>query len=302
MRVLVMRNAKNPEAIDASLLLGAYLSSQDIEFDIMDALKADQLPKQNTYDMGVALGGDGTILRMARYAGFSRMPILGINYGHLGFLANETDQGVVAPVTAALAGEVAIEERTNLRVLVQCWEDSDEQFEELCRASEETPLSTGLPSDRCFFALNEAAVTRGTLGWMIDAKVEISGSSQGRVRGDGLVVATATGSTAYALSAGGPLVAPGFRGLIAVPVAPHTLTARAMITDPHDVVEITLDDVRGNREAQLFIDGLGIKLDSTLRRVRVQRGSEPTILLRSQAGNFYDRLYATFFSRSAELR
>lgn len=111
-----------------------------------------------------------------------------------------------------------------------------------------------------FFALNEAAVTRGANGRIIDFSLSISDVPIADMRGDGLVVATATGSTAYALSVGGPLVAPGFNGLIAVPIAPHSLRARAMLTSENDVVEMDLSQNTAGREATLFIDGDMAKL------------------------------------------
>ena len=107
-------------------------------------------------------------------------------------------------------------------------------------------------SGRCFFALNEAAVTRGSAGKIIDFTIEVSGAKVADMRGDGLVVATATGSTAYALSAGGPLVAPGYKGLVIVPVAPHTLVARAVLTDTSDIVEICGAICNASADCQLL--------------------------------------------------
>ena len=120
------------------------------------------------------------------------------------------------------------------------------------------PSASGFPcgSDaRTFFALNELAVTRGAHGRIIDFGLSISGARIAGMRGDGLVVATATGSTAYALSAGGPLVSPGFAGLVAVPLAPHTLHSRAIVTASNDVVEMDLSHNADTREATLFVDG-----------------------------------------------
>ena len=115
------------------------------------------------------------------------------------------------------------------------------------------------------------------------------------MRGDGLVVATATGSTAYALSAGGPLVAPGFDGLIAVPIAPHSLRARAMLTSANDVVEMDLSQNAAGREATLFIDGEMAEFSSPIKRMYVRRGAEPTTLLRYKGENFYEYASSVFF-------
>ena len=146
-----------------------------------------------------------------------------------------------------------------------------------------------------FFALNEAAVTRGANGRIIYFSLSISDVHIADMRGDGLVVATATGSTAYALSVGGPLVAPGFNGLIAVPIAPHSLRARAMLTSENDVVEMDLSQNAAGREATLFIDGDMAKLPSPIKHMYVRRGVKPTTLLRYKGENFYEYASSAFF-------
>ena len=115
------------------------------------------------------------------------------------------------------------------------------------------------------------------------------------MRGDGLVVATATGSTAYALSAGGPLVSPGFAGLVAVPLAPLTLHSRAIVTASNDVVEMDLSHNADTREATLFVDGELLEFERPVRRVYVRRGDTPTVLLRYQREGFYEHAARVFF-------
>lgn len=238
MNLLIVRNNSNSQAIDASLLLATYLGTQGIGYAIFDSsdlegLDPNPLVSQQLargVDLAVVLGGDGTILRTARAIGTTGVPILGINFGRLGFLANESDDGVVAIVAAALAGETVSERRSNLRVDIVCegevdpWasSDADGPFgispHERVSAwfDEEEDAGVGLSAEdapgHTFFALNEAAVTRGANGRIIDFSLSISDVPIADMRGDGLVVATATGSTAYALSVGGPLVAPGFNG------------------------------------------------------------------------------------------
>ena len=132
-------------------------------------------------------------------------------------------------------------------------------------------------------------------GRIIDFGLGVSGSHLANMRGDGLVVASATGSTAYALSAGGPLVAPGFTGLVAVPIAPHTLHSRAVVTAPSDVVEMNLSENQDDRDATLFIDGELVELDRPLRRLYVRRGDVPTTLLRYKDEGFYNHAAKVFF-------
>lgn len=298
MHILIVRNNSNSQAVDASLLLATYLATQGLEYTLVDSsdlsYRCDHEGVNAALAAGVAmtvvLGGDGTILRTARQIGTSGVPILGINFGRLGFLANSSDDGVIAIVSSALAGDVVAEQRTNLRIDVVCegevdpWDDDSDA----AMADVDDPA-------RSFFALNELAVTRGANGRIIDFGLSVSGDRIADMRGDGLVVATATGSTAYALSAGGPLVAPGFNGLVAVPLAPHTLHSRAIVTAANDVVEMDLSLNRDPREATLFADGELLTFDAPVKRVYVARGTAPTTLLRYQREGFYEHAAKVFF-------
>lgn len=321
MNLLIVRNNSNSQAIDASLLLATYLSTQGIGFALFDSSDLEGLTPNvevsrilsQGVDMAVVLGGDGTILRTARAIGDGGVPILGINFGRLGFLANESDDGVVAIVAAALAGEVGEERRANLRIDVVChgerdpWSacgdacELDSSFTASSQAEggadEGDAIASAYESRgmHTFFALNEAAVTRGANGRIIDFALSISDTHIADMRGDGLVVATATGSTAYALSAGGPLVAPGFGGLVTVPIAPHTLHARSLLTAENDVVEMDLSSNAADREATLFVDGDIAALPAPIERMYVRRGSVPTTLLRYKGENFYEYASKVFF-------
>ncbi|MBE5711069.1 MAG: NAD(+)/NADH kinase, partial [Slackia sp.] len=145
------------------------------------------------------------------------------------------------------------------------------------------------------FALNEFSVTRGELGRIIDFGINIAGTHVVDMRGDGLVVSSATGSTAYALSAGGPLCSPEFRGLVVVPLAPHTLLSRSVITGPSDIVEIDLSKNPESREASYFVDGEIVILDEPIDRVLVRKSNNPTILLRYKSDGFYAEASRVFF-------
>lgn len=299
MHILIVRNNSNAKAVDASLLLAAYLGTQSIEFRMVDSSDLSYLGDVDDVgvldpavcDLAVVLGGDGTILRTARLVGTTGVPILGINFGRLGFLANASDEGVVAIVAAALAEDAVRERRTNLRIDVLC--EGDDLDDVPCVGDEPVTAKNG--ERRSFFALNELAVTRGAMGRIIDFSLSISDSHIADMRGDGLVVATATGSTAYALSAGGPLVSPGFEGLVAVPLAPHTLHSRAIVTAKSDVVEVDLTNNQASREATLFVDGEMLAFERPVARVFVRAGAAPTVLLRYKCENFYDHASKVFF-------
>jgi NAD+ kinase len=144
------------------------------------------------------------------------------------------------------------------------------------------------------FALNEVVV-RGANGRILDLSLDISDNHIADMRGDGMIVASATGSTAYSLSAGGPLVAPGFAGLIAVPLAPHTLLSRAIMTSENDVVRIDVKEGAHDAGGAVFIDGDKLACARPVRSIYVARGSVPTKLLRTTDGAFYERVSREFF-------
>ena len=299
MKVLIVRNDYNVQATDASLLLATYLATQQVDYALVDSSELGHWAEGDGalsahliegVDLAVALGGDGTILRVAHLAGTSGIPILGLNFGRLGFLANTSEDGVVAAVAAALSGDVVEERRTNLRVDVVCDGEVD-PYEDTA----DLGVRGGRFPRKPIFALNEVAVTRGAFGRMIDFELGISGAHIADMRGDGLVVATATGSTAYALSAGGPLVSPGFGGLVVVPLAPHSLRSRAIVTAESDVVEMTLSQSVADRESVVFVDGEPVAFEAPVRRAYVRRGETPTTLLRYQREGFYEHAAKTFF-------
>ena len=128
MHILIVRNNSNSKAVDASLLLATYLATQGVDYTLVDSTELSCACDHDGLnaalaagvEMTVVLGGDGTILRTARQIGTTGVPILGINFGRLGFLANSSDAGVVAIVAAALAGDVVAEQRANLRIDVVC--------------------------------------------------------------------------------------------------------------------------------------------------------------------------------------
>lgn len=295
MKVLLISNKKNTATLDGLFQLMAYFDTQGIDHVELDvtSIPDSAFPYSGTpccaidpalsddIDMVITLGGDGTILHGSRIAAVLDAPIMGIAYGHLGFLANRAENGIISLVADALAGEITPEERINLRIRVECEGD------------EEDPPS----NPREFFALNEIAIARGALGHIVDFDFSISGDHIAHMRGDGLIVSTATGSTAYSLSAGGPLVGPLHRGMIAVPLVPHTLNTRAIVTEHHDIVEVNLEPGSpSTREVSLFADGDVLPFDRPILNVIVSVGDRPTIMLNRHEQSFYRQISAVFFS------
>jgi len=181
-------------------------------------------------DLVIVLGGDGTLLSVAREAGARSVPILGVNLGTLGFLAEVNPEEQYALLEDILAGDYRTSQRMRLDVR------AERGGRELLRA----------------LALNDAVLSRTDLSRMIDLETSADGVLVTRYHGDGLIVSTPTGSTAYTLSAGGPILLPGSRVYVLTPICPHTLTQRPLVLPADSRIEIT---VRGSEAAQLTVDG-----------------------------------------------
>ena len=278
-------------------MLQAYLTSQNIAFDVInvdeliwdDPTSSELVPecvKEDACDMVITLGGDGTILRTARILTGKRIPILGINLGNLGFLANDINDDLIELTSRALADELVLEERTNL------------QCDIICKGEKDWVTGDGEKKRKSLFALNEVSLARAGAGVMLDMLVDISGAAIGRFKGDGMIVASATGSTAYSLAAGGPIVAPSFHGLIVQPLASHTISARTILTNENDVVQLKLAcDPKSpvKRIPTVCVDGMEAKVGGEINTIYVRRGKVPTTLLYAQANTTIRKATETFF-------
>jgi len=183
-------------------------------------------------DLIVVLGGDGTLLAVARAIGTRDVPILGVNLGTLGFLAETGRDELFPSFEAVLEGRFRVEERMRLDVEVR--RDADD----LGR----------------FIALNDAVISNTALSRMLHLEVRTDGSEVTTYHADGLIVATPTGSTAYSLSAGGPLLLPNLEAILVTPISPHTLTQRPLVLPSGCEVELRVVDSRGG-QAHLTVDG-----------------------------------------------
>lgn len=181
-------------------------------------------------DLCLVLGGDGTLLYAARRVGLRGTPILGINLGSLGFLTAHPVSGARQAVEAFLAGELALDVRPMLEV-------------ELWRKDFLLTRQT---------VLNDAVVAKGALARIMDMRLRIGDQDAGPMKADGLIVATPTGSTAYALSAGGPIMHPSLEAFVIAPICPHTLTLRPLVVPAARQISITLMDAE---DAHLTLDG-----------------------------------------------
>jgi NAD+ kinase len=184
-----------------------------------------------TSDMLLILGGDGTLLRAARKAAPYRLPILGVNMGRLGFLTEIEVSDISEAIDALVNHRYTIESRMMLKACV---------------------IRNNRPCCE-FNALNDIAIAKSSFARMIHLNVFINGEFVNHYPADGLLVSSPTGSTAYSLSAGGPIINPGMKCLLITPISPHTLSSRPIVTDSDDCVVVSLVDK--NRDILLTIDG-----------------------------------------------
>ncbi len=219
--------------------------------------------------MVVVLGGDGTLLSMANCIGIagSAIPILGVNFGSLGFLTEVTLPELYPSLEAALAGAIHIEERMMLRASTR-------------RAG--APLVEHA-------ALNDVVITKGARSRMIDLSVWVGDEFVTRVKADGLIVATPTGSTAYNLSAGGPIVQPTLDALLLTPIAPHTLTNRPIVIPASSPVRV---QPHLEERAEVFVtfdgqDGFQVQAGD---EIRIRRAERPMRLIRPATRSYFDVL------------
>jgi NAD+ kinase len=278
MRIHLVPNGDNPLACTTARMLAGALpgSGHTVTASASDGLACGlEAEAASPAEAGlvVALGGDGTVLRAAHMLAGADVPVLGVNLGRLGFLCGTGDLDPLAAVLAAAAGAGREERRATLSVAV----------------------TMGGRESGTHEALNEVFVGRGTGVRAVDIEVAVDGEPLARWVCDGIVVATPTGSTAYALSAGGPLVAPELRALLVVPVGPHTLLARPLVLGEKSVVSLTLPDP-ARADACVLVDGDLLPCRSPLERIDVTLGAAEVRLVRLGDGGFPAAVRETFLS------
>ena len=227
------------------------------------ALERDELARQS--DLAVVLGGDGTLLAMAKAIAESGhdIPILAVNFGSLGFLTEITRPELQQSLDAVLAGRSMFDQRMML-----CAQAPNESH----------------------MALNDVVFSRTALSRMIELSVSVGDQFVSAVRADGLIVATPTGSTAYNLAAGGPIVHPAMDALVLTPIAPHTLTNRPIVIPAEREVRVTSTSSNAGEEVYVTMDGqtgFGLQQGDELTITRAER---PLRLVRSSTRSYFEVL------------
>lgn len=209
-------------------------------------------------DFIIALGGDGTLLRVGREAAPFGTPVIGVNFGHLGFLTDVEAAEAQTAIRRVLAGEYHLEKRMMLEAQL---------------------------GEEKIIALNDVCITRGVLSKIVPLQIDLNGSYLETFKGDGVIICTPTGSTAYNLSAGGPVLKPDGRMVAITPICPHALHARSIVVTDSDAVEVTAAD------GGLFsADGQDVIPLSAGQRVRIVRAPHDALIIKTQEHEFYDIL------------
>ena len=259
------------------LTIASHLRDQGIE---VACPSQDQIPKKlkdiPTYgeddlplkvDLIMAIGGDGTLLRAARSVAKRGIPLLGINLGRLGFLTDVSPEKMLDTIDAILSGNFVAEDRLMLEA-------------DICSRDK-----TG----NSMIALNDVVLEKGTAGHMQDFVTRIDGEYVNTHGGDGLIVATPTGSTAYALSCGGPIIQPDTNALVIVPICPHTLSDRPLVLNASSYIEVQIDS-QTNRRAYATCDGQLLGEISGDDTIRIRLAKETVQLLHPRDHNYYELL------------
>ncbi|HUW39161.1 MAG TPA: NAD kinase [Rhodocyclaceae bacterium] len=242
--VALIGKYQSPDITGPLLALAAFLESRGVAVLIEEgtalSLGADRKPASyetigTRADLAIVLGGDGTMLNAARRLAEYRVPLVGVNQGRLGFMTDIARQDMIAGISALLDGEFSSEQRFLLDI-------------EVLRGGSRV-LHT--------LALNDVVVNKGDIGRMIELEVKVDGEFIYMLRADGIIVATPTGSTAYALSANGPILHPAVPGIALVPLCPHALSNRPITLCDQSKIEITLmppHDARIHFDGQMRFD------------------------------------------------
>ncbi|WP_432564554.1 NAD kinase [Kineococcus sp. SYSU DK003] len=282
--VLVLAHTGRPEAIAALTevvhrfheagIRTLMVSEEASALSVADRGLVDECDLDGAVDgaeMVIVLGGDGTILRAAELVRGTDTTLLGVNLGHVGFLAEAEREEIVGTVARVVAGDYRVEERMTLdvRVLVD---------------GEVTASS---------WAVNEVSVEKGNRERMLEMVVDVDGRPLSTFGGDGVIAATPTGSTAYAFSAGGPVVWPEVEALLVVPISAHALFARPLVIAPTSVVGVDVLRSMGDGGV-LWCDGRRTFTAPAGARIEVRRSDQTIRLARLSTGIFTDRLVAKF--------
>lgn len=263
--ILIVTNVQKDPKERFTKILAKWLTEQGKKVSSVYRISAETIAGQ---DLIITLGGDGTIINVAKEAALMELPVLGINLGHLGFLAETEECCAFSALTEIFQGRYTIEKRMMLSAY---------------------GIEAGL--ERFYgSALNEVVLKRHDISRMMAYTLRINGNLAGHYRADGVIVSTPTGSTAYNLSAGGSIILPHCENIVVTPICPHSLSSRPLVLSATDVIELEFDRLHGLDDFFVTLDGNEMIPISPGTRVRVVRSDRTTNLIRRENTNFFSVL------------
>jgi len=271
-KVIIVINRTKPHAKQTARTLRAVLERERVRQEWLETIP----PQRNLFrklgdlrgqeaDLVIACGGDGTLLQTAHRFRGSGIPILGINIGYLGFITSIRGESVARDMWRILNNEFVVSERTALDLTIEGGKKP----------------STG-------WALNDAVITRGDNPHLISVSARVGQRPLTNYRCDGLIVATPTGSTAYSLAAGGPIISPECTVLTITPICPQALTNRSVVVNSTEAIEIQLDAASGPGEVQ--VDGMPLAEATPKTTLRIEASGDTVPIAFLPEINYYDIL------------
>lgn len=276
---IIMTNRPKDPGLKVTGKIKAYLEERGASCTVFaDNEGADQIRlrkegEESTASCMIVLGGDGTMLKAAKETASSGIPLLGVNLGTVGYLADVDPEAIYASLDRLLREEYLIEERMML-------------FGEVIGGD-------GCGKAACMHALNDVTITRRGSLQIIRFRIWVNGQVLNSYEADGIVIATPTGSTGYNLSAGGPIVEPGADLILLTPICPHTLNTRSIVLRGDDVVEVEIGEKQSGmvQEVEVNFDGGRQMVLCSQDRLRVMRSPKTTSIIKLSRLSFVERLH-----------
>lgn len=280
--IAIIANPDEPAALESVDSVVAHLTAAGVTVNVSYKLPTPAEPANHVEvsdadmaemaDLVIVVGGDGTVLYAARQAAPHGVPVLGINRGRLGFLADIRPDDITTALTAVLAGEFSSEHRMLLQTEIY---------------SGDKRVSHGI-------AVNDVVIKRTESARMLEYQTTVNGCYVNSHGGDGFVAATPTGSTAYALSVGGPIIQPGTDAIVMAPICPHTLADRPIVIAGNSTIDVELLDNHGGM-AEVSGDGMSIGDLGIGDRLRITVASERIELIHPPGYDYYEVLRSKLY-------
>ncbi|PID77409.1 MAG: NAD(+) kinase [Deltaproteobacteria bacterium] len=261
-RAGIITNQANPKSLEFAAYLEKWLQGRQIS-SIRNKVEAG-------LDIIVTLGGDGTLLKIAEQAARHSIPVVGVNLGSLGFLTELAEAETVPALEQMLAGSITVENRMMLKA---CMADKNGQRQTQHR-----------------YALNEVVINKNTLDKLLNLSAMADGDCITNYRADGLIFSTATGSSAYNLSAGGPLVHPGLYSILVTPICPFMLSSRPILLPGNKIISAGFSSNCADQSAQVIVDGQKAWEISCGQTLLVERAEKPLQLIAASSRNYFQVL------------